>query len=57
MASPKSFETHGEDWVRHPSGTGPYKLKNGLPGEHVILEKNPSYFKKGRHTWTRSNSA
>ena len=47
MASPKSFETHGKDWVRNPSGTGPYKLKEWVPGTHVILEKNPDYFKKG----------
>jgi peptide/nickel transport system substrate-binding protein len=47
MVSPKSFETHGEDWVRHPTGTGPYLLKKWVPGEHLILEKNPSYFKKG----------
>ena len=47
MASPKSFETYGEEWVRHPSGTGPYILKQWVPGEQVILEKNPHYFKKG----------
>ena len=47
MASPKSFEIYGEEWVRHPSGTGPYTLKRWVPGEHVILEKNPHYFKKG----------
>jgi ABC-type transport system substrate-binding protein len=47
MASPKSFAIYGEEWVRHPSGTGPYKLKEWIPGEHVVLEKNPSYFKKG----------
>ena len=47
MASPKSFETHGKEWVRHPSGTGPYILKQWLPGERVLLEKNPHYFKKG----------
>jgi len=47
MASPQSFATHGEAWVRHPTGTGPYKFKEWLPGEHVILEKNPHYFKKG----------
>jgi peptide/nickel transport system substrate-binding protein len=47
MASPKSFEIYGEDWVRHPSGTGPYKLQRWAPGEQVILERNPSYFKKG----------
>jgi peptide/nickel transport system substrate-binding protein len=47
MASPKSFEIYGEEWVRHPSGTGPYSLKEWIPGEHVILERNPNYFKKG----------
>ncbi len=47
MASPKSFEIYGEEWVRHPSGTGPYRLKEWVPGEHVVLERNPNYFKKG----------
>jgi ABC-type transport system substrate-binding protein len=47
MASPKSFETYGEDWVRHPTGTGPYKLNEWVPGQHVILEQNPRYFKQG----------
>src|SRR5215475_7155531 len=47
MASPKSFETYGKDWVRHPTGTGPFTLKEWIPGKHVILEKNPHYFKKG----------
>jgi len=47
MASPKSFAIYGEEWVRHPSGTGPYRLKQWIPGEHVVLERNPNYFKKG----------
>jgi peptide/nickel transport system substrate-binding protein len=47
MASPTSFKTYGEDWVRHPSGTGPYILKEWIPGERVTLEKNPHYFKQG----------
>jgi ABC-type transport system substrate-binding protein len=47
MASPKSFDTYGKDWVRHPSGTGPFILKEWTPGKHVILEKNPAYFKAG----------
>ena len=47
MASPRSFETHGKDWVRHPTGTGPFILKEWSPGERVVLEKNPQYFKKG----------
>ncbi|MGH8059064.1 MAG: ABC transporter substrate-binding protein, partial [Candidatus Entotheonellia bacterium] len=47
MASPKSYETYGKDWGRHPAGTGPYMLKEWEPGRHVILVKNPHYFKKG----------
>jgi glutathione transport system substrate-binding protein len=47
MASPKSFETYGKDWVQHPTGTGPYMLKEWIPGKHVILDKNPNYFKPG----------
>jgi ABC-type transport system substrate-binding protein len=47
MASPKSLETYDKDWVRHPIGTGPYILKEWIPGKHVILGKNPTYFKKG----------
>jgi peptide/nickel transport system substrate-binding protein len=47
MASPKAFETYGQDWLRHPVGTGPYIFKEWVPGKHVLLEKNPNYFKKG----------
>ncbi len=47
MASPKAFETYGQDWLRHPVGTGPFKFKEWVPGKHVILEKNPNYFKPG----------
>jgi len=47
MASPTAFETYGKDWLRHPVGTGPYIFKEWIPGKHVILEKNPHYFKKG----------
>jgi peptide/nickel transport system substrate-binding protein len=47
MASPKSFATYGKDWVYHPSGTGPYKLHEWVPGKHIILEKNPNYFRPG----------
>ena len=44
MASPKAFETYGQDWVRHPVGTGPFTFKEWIPGKHVILEKNSHYF-------------
>lgn len=47
MLSPKSIDNHGKDWVRKPSGTGPFKLKELIPGKHILLEKNPDYFKPG----------
>src|SRR6266704_6493424 len=47
MISRKAFETYGKDWLRNPVGTGPYIFKEWIPGKHVILEKNPNYFKKG----------
>src|SRR6266704_4933346 len=47
MISPKAFETYGKDWLYHPVGTGPYIFKEWIPGKHVILEKNPHYFRKG----------
>src|ERR687885_2387379 len=47
MASPTSYATYGKDWVRHPAGTGPYMLKELVPGDHVTLVKNPTYHKPG----------
>jgi ABC-type transport system substrate-binding protein len=33
--------------VQHPTGTGPFILKEWSPGQRVVLEKNPQYFKPG----------
>lgn len=34
----------GNDFASHPSGTGPFVLKNWLPNREVVLEKNENYF-------------
>src|SRR5713101_553426 len=47
MVSPTGVEKYGDDWKRHPIGTGPFIMKEWIPGTHVLLEKNPNYFKKG----------
>ena len=33
----------GRRWVREPNGSGPFKLAEYVPGERMILEKNPNY--------------
>jgi len=47
MLSPTAVQKNGKDWVRKPVGTGPFKLKELIPGDRIVLEKNPDYFKKG----------
>jgi len=32
----------------HPIGCGPFKLQEFNPGQHIILERNPDFFSKGR---------
>lgn len=31
----------------HPVGTGPYELQSWIPGQQVVLVKNPHYFRAG----------
>jgi ABC-type transport system substrate-binding protein len=49
IASPTAVQKYGNEWNRHPVGTGAftYKLENYRPDELIVLEKNPDYFKKG----------
>ena len=47
MVSPQAVAKYGEDWKRHPVGTGPFMMQEWIPGQHVLLVKNPHYFKPG----------
>jgi len=33
----------GRDWFKTPNGTGPFKLKEYVPGELIVLERNDRY--------------
>jgi len=49
ILSPTAFKKYGNEWNRHPVGTGAftYKLEHYRPDELIVLEKNPNYFKPG----------
>jgi ABC-type transport system substrate-binding protein len=49
IGSPTAIQKWGNDWGRHPVGTGAfiYTLENYKPDEMIVLEKNPNYFKTG----------
>jgi ABC-type transport system substrate-binding protein len=37
----------GEDFARHPVGSGPFKLQAWVSGRHLLLVRNPDYFIRG----------
>jgi len=38
---------YGKEFSRHAIGSGPFKLKQWLSGQRIVLVKNPDYFLKG----------
>ncbi|MBI3327126.1 MAG: ABC transporter substrate-binding protein [Nitrospinae bacterium] len=47
VGSPTAIKKYGADWMQHPVGTGPFIFKEWKPGERVVIQRNPNYFKKG----------
>lgn len=47
VVSPEAVKKYGEDFVNHPVGTGPFKFKDRMKGDHITLVKNENYWQKG----------
>ena len=48
MQSPTAIQKLGDDYNRHPVGTGPYVIKSWTAGDRMVLEKNPDYWNKSK---------
>jgi peptide/nickel transport system substrate-binding protein/oligopeptide transport system substrate-binding protein len=42
----EEVEKYGADFGRHPVGSGAYKFGSWTPGQNLVIEKNPDYWKK-----------
>lgn len=47
IQSPTAWKKEGDNYNRHPVGTGPFILKSWTAGDQMVLEKNPNYWNKG----------
>ncbi len=48
FAVPKEeVEKYGQDFGKHPVGTGAYKMTEWTLGQRVVYERNPDYYKQG----------
>jgi peptide/nickel transport system substrate-binding protein len=46
IQSPAAIRKHGKEYVNFPTGTGPFKLKEWVRGDRLVLAKNPDYWGK-----------
>ncbi|CAM3036633.1 ABC transporter substrate-binding protein [Paenibacillus sediminis] len=44
MVSPAAVKKYGDDYLNHPSGTGPFSFVEQVKGDHVTLKRNDNYW-------------
>jgi len=44
IPSPTAVEKYGDDYGRHPIGTGPFRFVEWVPNERIVLERFPEYW-------------
>ena len=44
IPSPTAVEKYGDDYGRHPVGTGPFKFVEWVPNERIVLERFSEYW-------------
>lgn len=44
ISSPAAIKQYGQDYFKHPVGTGPFKFKKWVPMEKIVLERNDAYW-------------
>ena len=44
IVSPTAVKKWGQDFPKHPSGTGPFRFGSWTPGDRVVLERNDHYW-------------
>jgi len=48
IVSQAQVEAEGDDAWQDPVGTGPFMVKEWVPGSHLLLERNPYYWEEGK---------
>ncbi|MBI5591529.1 MAG: ABC transporter substrate-binding protein [Deltaproteobacteria bacterium] len=44
IVSPSAVKKLGDQFEKHPVGTGPFRFAEWIPEDRIILEKNPTYW-------------
>ena len=49
IVCPNAVKQHGKDFKKNPVGTGPLAFTEWIPGDRIILKRNPHYWGEAPH--------